>query len=93
MWLRRLLKEINFAQYEARPIYLDDKSAIELGKNSVHHERSKHIDVKFHFIREQVKEKKVELIHVCSDDQVADIFTKPLPTVKFEKFQESCRHE
>jgi hypothetical protein len=87
MWLRRLLKEINFAQHEATSIYLNNKSAIELAKNSVHHERSKHIDVKFYFIREQVKEKKVELIHMSSDDQVADIFTKPLTTVKFEKFK------
>jgi hypothetical protein len=87
MWLRRLLKEINFAQHEATSIYLNSKSTIELAKNSVHHERSKHIDVKFYFIREQVKEKKVELIHMSSDDQVADIFTKPLPIVKFEKFK------
>jgi hypothetical protein len=87
MWLRRLLKEINFAQHEATPIYLDSKSAIELVKNKVHHERSKHINVKFHFIREQVKEKKIELIYVSSDEQVADIFTKPLPTVKFKKFK------
>lgn len=49
IWLRRLLKEINFSQDEATPIYLDSKSAIELAKNPVHHERSKHIDVRFHF--------------------------------------------
>jgi hypothetical protein len=68
-------------------IYLDSKSAIELAKNSVHHERSKHIDMKFHFMREEVKKKNVELIHVTSEDQVADIFTKPLPTMKFKKFK------
>jgi hypothetical protein len=66
---------------------LDSKSAIDLAKNPAHHKRSKHIDVKFHFIREQVKEKKVELIHVNSEDQVADIFMKPLPTMKFENFK------
>jgi hypothetical protein len=50
IWLRRLLKEINFAQEEATQTYLDNKSAIELAKNPVHHERSKHIDVNYHFI-------------------------------------------
>jgi hypothetical protein len=50
IWLRMLLKEINFTQHEAIPIYLDSKSAIELAKNPVHYERSKHIDVKYHFI-------------------------------------------
>jgi hypothetical protein len=68
-------------------IYLDNKSAIELAKNLVHHERNKHIDVKCHFIREQVKEKKFELIHVDSEDQVTNIFTKSLPIMKFEKFK------
>jgi len=51
----------------------------------VNHERSKHIDVRFHFIRDQVKKGKVELVHVASQEQAADIFTKPLPTVLFEK--------
>jgi hypothetical protein len=72
---------------------LDNKSAIELVKNLIHHERNKHIDVKYHFIREQVKEKKVKLIHMGSEYQVADIFTKPLPTMKFEKFKKSSGHE
>ncbi|KAJ4781946.1 polyprotein [Rhynchospora pubera] len=87
IWLRQLLKEMNFAQEDATQIYLDSKSAIELAKNPVHHERSKHIDVRYHFIREQVKMKNIELIHVKSEDQVADIFTKPLPIKLFEKFK------
>jgi hypothetical protein len=66
---------------------LDSKSVIDLAKNSDHNKRSKHIDVKFHFIREQVKEKKDEMIHVNSEDQVRDIFTKSLPTIKFKKFK------
>jgi hypothetical protein len=87
IWLIRLLKEINLTQDVATPIYLDSKSAIELANNPVHHERSKHINVKFHFMREEVKKKNVELIHVTSEDQVADIFTKPLSTMKFKKFK------
>jgi len=49
----------------------------------VNHEKSKHIDVRFHFIQEHVKEGNVELVHERSRDQVADMFTKPLPIVLF----------
>ncbi|KAJ3705098.1 hypothetical protein LUZ61_008803 [Rhynchospora tenuis] len=87
IWLRRLLEEINFRQEGVTQIYVDNKSAIELAKNPVHHERSKHIDVRFHFIREQVKKRNVELSFIKSEDQVADIFTKPLPRRLFEKFK------
>jgi hypothetical protein len=87
IWLRRLLKEKTFAQENAMQIYLDSRLAIELAKNHVHHKRSKHIDLKFHFIREHVKEKERELVHVKSEDQTADIFTKPLSTRLFEKMR------
>jgi len=85
VWLRNLLSKMEMKQAEATRIFVDNKSAIELAKNPVNHERSKHIDVRFHFIREQVKEGNVELVHVASKEQAADIFTKPLPTVLFEK--------
>jgi hypothetical protein len=71
---------------------VDNKSAIELAKNPVHHERSKHIDVRFHFIREHVKNGDVEMTHVTSRDQVADIFTKPLPAELFNKFKNLFGH-
>ena len=87
VWLRRLLGEINFRQDGPTKIFVDNKSAIELAKNSVHHERSMHIDVWFHFIREHVKEGNIELEYAKSEDQVADIFTKSLPSRLFEKFK------
>ena len=65
-------------------IRVDNKSAIELTKNPVNHVRSKYIDVRFHFIREQVKEGNVELEHVESRAQAADMFTKPLSSSLFE---------
>jgi hypothetical protein len=58
-------------------------SAIALSKNPVYHERTKHIDVKHHYIRECVEDGKVEVDHVCTDDQLADILTKALGRVKF----------
>ncbi|KAJ4788299.1 polyprotein [Rhynchospora pubera] len=87
LWLRKLLKEMNFARDKPTEIRVDNKSAIELAKNPVHHERSKHIDVRFHFIREHVKDGDVELTHVASRDQVADIFTKPLGAELFNRFK------
>ena len=84
IWLRRLLEELQLLQKESTKIYVDNRSAQELAKNSVFHERSKHIDTRYHFIRECITKKEVELTHVKTQDQVADIFTKPL---KFEDFR------
>jgi hypothetical protein len=53
----------------------------------VNHERSKHIDIRFHFIQDHVKEGSVKLVHVASQDQVADIFIKPLPKVLLDKYK------
>ena len=64
-----------------------NKSTIELTKNPVNHERSKHIKVRFHFIQDHVKEGNLELLHVASQDQVVDIFTKPLLKVLFDKYK------
>ena len=65
IWLRRLLSELSCPPQISTEVQIDNKSAIELAKNPVHHERSKHIDVRFHFIREHVKEKNVHLRHVA----------------------------
>ena len=64
-------------------LLIDNKSAIALAKNPVHHDRSKHIDAKFHFIRDCVEHGEVQLDHVGSDDQMADALTKALGRVKF----------
>ncbi|GAA0185491.1 transmembrane signal receptor [Lithospermum erythrorhizon] len=70
-------------QDEPTTIYCDNKSSIALSKNPVFHGRSKHIDIKYHKIRELVAEKEINVEHCSSESQVADIFTKPL---KMETF-------
>jgi len=82
---------MHFPEQESTKIYINNKSAIMLAKNPVNHQHSKHIDIRYHFIREHVKEKAVELIHVKTKNQVADIFTKPLPEESFNKFKELLR--
>ena len=87
IWLRNLLKSLNHSQEESTVIHVDNKSAIKLAKNPIQHGRSKHINIRFHFLREHVKKKTIELEYCHTMEQVADIFTKPLP---IDSFRELC---
>ena len=87
IWLRRLLKELLMPQEEATEIYVDNKSALALVKNPVFHDRSKHIDTRFHFLRECIVKNEVQVKFVKTHDQVADIFTKPLKYDTFNKLR------
>jgi len=89
IWLRRLLKELNFPQIEAIEICIDNESAQALAKNPVYHDRSKHIDTRYHFIKKCIAKKEVELKYVKSHDQITDISTKPLKFKDFERLR-SC---
>ena len=66
---------------------VDKRSAIELSNNPVHHERSKHIDLRYHYIRECVELGRVDVIHVRTGDQVADIFTKSLGRSRYAELR------
>ncbi|KAL0463021.1 UNVERIFIED_CONTAM: Retrovirus-related Pol polyprotein from transposon TNT 1-94 [Sesamum latifolium] len=83
IWIRTLLIEHYFAQDGATKIMLDNKSAIALAKNPVFHDRSKHIDARFHFIRDCIVNKEIEVEYVKTLNQVADIFTKALKKDRF----------
>jgi hypothetical protein len=83
VWLAQLLSELKSEQRTAFVLKMDSQSAIALGKNPVFHDRSKHIDVRFHFIRECVGNGKLEIEHVRTEEQIADILTKPLGRVQF----------
>jgi hypothetical protein len=88
IWFRKLLQELKCSQLESIKIQVDNKSAIELAKNPVHHERSKHIDMRFHSIREHIKDGEVRVVHVQSNDQAADIFIKDLLKSLFENYRQ-----
>ncbi|GJX40299.1 retrovirus-related pol polyprotein from transposon TNT 1-94 [Tanacetum coccineum] len=83
LWMRSQLTDYGFA-FNNIPLYCDNRSAIALCCNNVQHSRSKHIDIRHHFIREQVENNVVELYFVMTDYQLANIFTKALPSKRFE---------
>ncbi|GJU04284.1 hypothetical protein Tco_1114622 [Tanacetum coccineum] len=83
LWMRSQLTDYGFA-FTRIPLYCDNRSAIALCCNNVQHSRSKHIEIRHHFIREQVEKGVVKLYFVMTDYQLADIFTKALPRERFE---------
>ena len=87
VWLRRVLRDLCHEQGKGTTIYCDNSSAIALSKNSVFHKRTKHIDTKFHFIRELVNNGEIVLQHCRTEDQLADILTKPLAKKGFDHFR------
>ncbi|GJU73973.1 hypothetical protein Tco_1265378 [Tanacetum coccineum] len=82
LWMRSHLTNFGF-QFNKIPLYCNNKSAIALCCNNVPHSRAKHINVRYHFIKEQVENGLVELYFIRTKYQLADIFTKPLPRERF----------
>jgi histone deacetylase 1/2 len=87
IWVQSLLKELGVSHNRVPILWCDNIGATYLSSNPVFHARTKHIEVDFHFVRERVARKQLQIKFISSKDQVADIFTKPLPLPAFE----SCR--
>lgn len=85
LWLKELQRELN-PEMEKRPIqiYSDNNGAISLCKNACVSQRSKHIDVRYHFIKENVRNGKLTVKHIASEEMIADMLTKALPKPKLE---------
>ncbi|XP_074318806.1 uncharacterized protein LOC141655637 [Silene latifolia] len=88
-WLRNLLLELHCPIRQATVVYCDNVSAIYLSGNPVNHQRTKHIEIDIHFVREKVVVGQVKVCHVPSRYQYADIFTKGLPPILFDNFRAS----
>jgi hypothetical protein len=86
VWLQKLLSDLGQLVNVPVVIYCDNISSILLVNNPVYHARTKHIEVHYHFIKKKVLVKEIDLIHVSTKNQVADIFTKALGTNKLRKF-------
>ena len=87
IWIRRMLDELLIKQNQPTKIYCDNTSTIKLSKNTVLHGRSKHIDVKYYFLRDLYNDGTIDLMHCKSEDQIADIFTKALNRDIFVKLR------
>nr|GEV79664.1 RNA-directed DNA polymerase, eukaryota, reverse transcriptase zinc-binding domain protein [Tanacetum cinerariifolium] len=83
LWMRTQLTDYGFF-YDKVPIYCDSKSAIAISCNLVQHTRTKHIDVRYHFIEDHVEKGRIELYFVRTEYQLADLFTKSLPEARFK---------
>src|SRR6266508_3270501 len=88
IWLSRLVAELTGAAEDPATLRVDNKSAISLCKSLVYHERSKHIDVRFHYIRQCVEEGKITVEFIGTVNQLADMLTKPLGRVRFLELRE-----
>ncbi|PON60182.1 hypothetical protein PanWU01x14_155070 [Parasponia andersonii] len=84
IWLKCILEDMGEPQNEATEIYCDSKSVIAMAKNFVFHSKTKHIGIKYHFIRKAEANKEIELKHCKTEEQLADIFTKALLRGKFK---------
>lgn len=88
VWLRRILQDLGISQAEATSLFIDSQSAIKLAKNPVFHSKTKHVDTKYHHIRSLIAKDVLKPVYCPSEDQISDIFTKPLGRIKFTKFRD-----
>ena len=89
IWLRRLFTDVGVDMISpTQVIFEDNQGAIDLSKNPKHHNRTKHIDVSHHFVRERVASKEVEARYCPTEHNMADIMTKGLSRGLFEKFRD-----
>ena len=84
LWLRAFLAELGFIQENATKIQQDNQSTIAIANNPTNHNRTKHINIAHHFIRESIEKNEIELHYCPTSDIIADMMTKPLSRAKFE---------
>jgi hypothetical protein len=88
-WLRQLLQELHAPLTKSTLVYCDNVSTVYLSTNPIQHQRTKHVEIDLHFVRERVAIGDVRVLHVPMTSQIADIFTKGLPTSVFSEFRSS----
>ena len=85
IWFRKLLFDLRLLKQEPTVIYEDNRGCIALSTNPVNHERNKHINVKYHLIRQAAENKQIVLVYKSTEDITADLLTKPMDSTNFKK--------
>jgi hypothetical protein len=88
VWLQKLLARLFDLELEVTCIWCDNQSCMKLLENPVFHDKSKHIEIMHHYIRDMVHKGAVKLQYVATDDQITYVLTKPLSRVKFVYFRD-----
>ena len=88
IWMNQMLSDYGINQ-KTMMVYCDNESEIDILKNLIQHSRTRHIDIRHHFIRDLVGEKILSLEHIATENQLANIFTKPLELTRFDSLQKS----
>lgn len=83
-WLQALLRELGVSTQASPTLWCDNLGATYLSANPVFHACTKHIEIDFHFVREKVSKGELQVRFISTNDQVADVFTKPLSTPRFQ---------
>ena len=83
VWLRTLLRELNFKQSHATPLLCDNSAAVLLCGDQAFHNRVKHLDIKYHWIRERIEKEEMVVGRIPTSGNVADMLTKALPGPQF----------
>jgi len=87
MWVKQLLSDTNIYTDNSLMLYIDNQSTISFIKNCNSHKRTKHIEVRYNFIKEKYQAKDIDIMYVPTELQISDICTKALPKVRFEKLR------
>ena len=88
VWLRKMLSGLFDLQLHTTCIYCDNQSCIKLFENLEFHDKSKHIEIKYQYIRDMVEKGAVKLQYIATDEQITDVLTKLLSRVKLEYFRD-----
>jgi histone deacetylase 1/2 len=86
IWLQYLLRDLQILSTSAPTLWCDNLDTTYLFANHIFHARTKHVEVDYHFVRDRVANKEIQIRFIPSHDQLADVFTKPLPTAPFTAF-------
>ena len=88
MWLRKVLSDLFDYGLDPIVIHFDNQSRVKLLENHVFHDRSKHIEIRYHYVWDMVQQRATSLRYISTDEQTADVLTKPLSRMNFEYFRD-----